>query len=151
MRESRKFIRHPADVPIEFSMRDGANEQGAEDGTPASGSTMDVSLGGLAFASRSCPDAGQLVEIRISAVKPEFRTEARVVWCRRLPVGYEVGVAFLDSTDAFRARMVEQVCQIELYRAEVRESEGRELTGPEAASEWIRKYASHFPGAAGDE
>lgn len=119
---------------------------GAGGARETAGTTRDVSLGGLAFESRSCPEQGQLVEIRIRAVKPEFRTRARVVWCRGLPQGYEVGVAFLASSDAFRARMVEQVCQIERYRRDVREKEGRELTGPEAANEWIRKYAAGFPG-----
>jgi hypothetical protein len=143
MKESRQFIRHPADVPIEISM----GTEPAAGGPRATGTTRDVSLGGLAFHSLSCPDRGQLVEIHIPTVKPEFRTQARVVWCRSLAEGYEVGVAFLASSDAFRVRMVEQVCQIEHYRAEVREREGRVLSGPEAASEWIRKYAAAFPGA----
>ena len=112
--------------------------------------TRDVGLGGLAFQSRSCPERGEVVELRIPTVTPEFRTLARVVWCRRLAASYEVGVAFLDSSDAFRARMVEQVCQIERYRREVREREGRELSGADAAREWIGKYAAGFPSAGAD-
>jgi hypothetical protein len=145
MEENRRFIRHPADVPIEVSM-------GTEPGPGAAvqeAGTRDVGLGGLAFECRTCPERGQLVEVRIPTVTPEFRTRARVVWCRRLAGSYEVGVSFLDSSDAFRARMVEQVCQIERYRREVRESEGRELSGADAAREWIGKYAAGFPSAGG--
>ena len=54
-------------------------------------------------------------------------------------------VQFLDQDDSFRARMVEQVCHIEHYKAEVREKEGRAISGEEAAQEWIRKYAKDFP------
>ena len=146
MTEQREFIRHPAEVPIEIAT---SREPEADGREPASGTARDVSLGGLAFQSPSCPEQGQLVEIRIRTVQPEFRTQARVVWCRSLREGYEVGVAFLASADAFRARMVEQVCQIEQYRREMREK-GRELSGPDAAAEWIRKYAAAFPGVAGE-
>lgn len=116
----------------------------------AGGHVRDVSLGGLAFQSPFCPENGQLVEIRIRTVRPEFRTKARVVWCRDLAVGYEVGVAFLARSDAFRARMVEQLCQIERYRRDVRDNEGRDLSGSEAADEWIRKYAAAFPTSGED-
>jgi hypothetical protein len=54
-------------------------------------------------------------------------------------------VQFLDAADAFRARMVEQVCSIERYRREVRRREGRVLSGQEAAEEWIREHAARFP------
>jgi hypothetical protein len=143
--ENRRFIRHPADVPIEVSM---GVDPGSDSAVQEAG-TRDVGLGGLAFECRSCPAQGQLVEVRIPSVTPEFRTLAKVVWCRRLAGSYEVGVAFLDSSDAFRARMVEQVCQIERYRRQVQEQEGRELSGADAAREWIGKYAARFP-AAGD-
>ncbi|HEU0077282.1 MAG TPA: hypothetical protein VFQ76_06510, partial [Longimicrobiaceae bacterium] len=59
-----------------------------------------------------------------------------------------IGVQFLDAGDAFRARMVEQVCSIDRYRRQVREREGRELTGQEAAEEWIRDHAARFPDPA---
>ncbi len=42
-------------------------------------------------------------------------------------------------------RMVEQVCHIERYRADVLEREGRALTGEQAAEEWIKRYAEDFP------
>ncbi len=56
-----------------------------------------------------------------------------------------MGVQFLDASDAFRVRMVEQVCAIEEYRRQQVEEEGRELSREEAAREWIATYGSRFP------
>ena len=56
-----------------------------------------------------------------------------------------MGVSFVDPDDAFRTRMVEQICHIEHYKKEILEKEGRELTGEEAALEWIKRYAGRFP------
>jgi hypothetical protein len=53
-------------------------------------------------------------------------------------------VEFIESKDAFRIRMVEQICHIEHYKNEIREKEGRLLNGREAALEWINKYAGSF-------
>jgi hypothetical protein len=41
--------------------------------------------------------------------------------------------------------MIEQICYIEEYKKDVLESEGRILTGREAAIEWIAKHADSFP------
>jgi hypothetical protein len=41
--------------------------------------------------------------------------------------------------------MVEQLCHIEHYRKEVRDTEGRILDGEAAAREWISKFAAKFP------
>lgn len=140
MSDQRKFIRHPSDIPIEFSDSDGA---------PVSqvGQAHDVSFGGLAFESRHCPPSGTIIQIRIPTVTPAFETRGQVVWCRRLDGNFEIGVRFLEHTDAFKARMVEQVCHIEQYKRDVLAREGRTLSGAAAAREWIERYASKFPGA----
>jgi hypothetical protein len=80
-------------------------------------------------------------------VLPPFEARVRVVWTRPEAEGYCIGVQFMDEADAFRARMVEQVCSIERYRREVEAKEGRRLTRDEAAQEWIRRYAGRFPGS----
>jgi c-di-GMP-binding flagellar brake protein YcgR len=135
----RRFIRHTADVPIEVRAVPGA--------PPMEQVGVNVSEGGLAFLSDACLDPEQTIEVRISEVDPPFEAHAKVVWCREDPGGYLVGVQFLDANDAFRARMVEQVCTIEKYREQVREQEGRELDTQEAAAEWITKFAGRFPEA----
>lgn len=132
----RRFIRHTADVPLE--VRTVA-------APPRRTSGLDISHGGLSFLLEDDLPVGATIDVRIPTVSPPFEARAKVVWRRREGSGYCIGVAFLDADDAFRARMVEQVCAIEAYRREVRENEGRTLGTEEAAEEWIRRYAGGFP------
>jgi hypothetical protein len=77
---------------------------------------------------------------------PTFEILGRVVWCKEGSGLFDVGVEFLEPEGAFQARMVEQICHIEQYKKDVLEKEGRQLTGEQAALEWIGKYAADFPG-----
>lgn len=133
----RRYIRHPSDIPIEFRVKGGAvhNQE----------SLHDVSYGGLSFTSKSRIQSGSTVSITIRFVDPPFNTSALVKWCRKRGDHYDVGVAFCDPEDAYRARMIEQVCHIEHYKRKTLEKEGRKLTGEQAAAEWIRRFASKFP------
>jgi c-di-GMP-binding flagellar brake protein YcgR len=136
---ARRYIRHTINVPLEVTAS-GTMQNAAE-------LSVNLSHGGLAFASEECLAAGSLIELRIPTVDPPFDAKARVVWCRPENSKYLVGVEFLDKADAFRSRMVEQVCTIEEYRQQVRRAEGRTLSSQEAAEEWIVKYAGAFPHA----
>jgi hypothetical protein len=133
----RQFIRHPTDIPIEVSADrqiDHATLHG-----------RNLSLGGLAFQCDLELPLGTLVDVRIPFVQPTFETKARVAWCRAREAGFDLGVEFLDAEDAYRGRMVEQVCHIENYKQVVYQNEGRPLTVEEAAHEWISKHAAQFP------
>ena len=134
----RRSIRHPSDIPIEISVDESlGNDHDA---------LNDVSFGGLSFRSHLYIKAGTRINIRISAVNPVFEAVVIVRWCRKRDGDYyDVGVAFCDPEDAFKTRMVEQVCHIEHYKREVLEKEGRQLTSEQAALEWIERYASKFP------
>ena len=131
----RRFIRHPANVPIRVT------------DVPASTAShvTDVGYGGLSFTSAQPHSAGSEIEIRIPRVDASFSARAVVVWCHYVGPGYRIGVRFLDPDAAYRSRMVEQLCAIESYRREVREREGRELSGEEAAREWIERFGNRFP------
>jgi hypothetical protein len=129
--EARQFIRHPVNLPIETSQ------------APAEAYCLGV--GGLAFRTEHEIEPGSFVHIRIPAVTPAFEIEARVVWCRHRANHIELGVEFLSDQDAFRARMVEQVCHIEHYRQKIRELEDRTLSFDEAALEWIGRFSASFP------
>jgi hypothetical protein len=134
----RNFIRHPADIPIEVAKTGGLW---------ASGDAVDFGHGGLSLVASGPHAVGELLHLRIPFVKPPFDARGRVAWCRRRRGRYQLGVAFLDSEDAFQARMVEQVCHIEHYRRQQLERDGRTLTRREAALEWIARYAANFPAA----
>jgi len=133
----RQFIRHPTEIPIQIR-----RDRRRKAATPP---MRNVSLGGLAFQSEMPFEPGSVVLLRIPTVRPQFSTRARVVWCQAASGAFEVGVEFLDVEDAYRGRMVEQVCYIEQYRREALKKEGRRLTPNEAAEEWIARYASDFP------
>lgn len=135
----RTFIRHTAGVPLEVT---------CVPGSPASMlQSVNVSTGGLSFISDEHHALGAIIQVRIPTVDPPFEARARVVWIKPEGDGFCVGVEFLDANDAFRSRMVEQVCAIEQYRGEVRENEGRELSAQDAAAEWIGRFAGRFPDA----
>lgn len=136
-RSKREYIRHPIDIPIHVA------PQGKQDGVGVR--LNNVSVGGLAFRTDHFIDAGNLIVILIDVVKPTFEVEALVQWCHQAESDYEIGVKFADTEDAFRMRMVEQVCHIEHYRQQVWREEKRHLTGEQAATEWIEKYAHQFP------
>jgi hypothetical protein len=133
----RQFIRHTVNVPLQVKL--------LPDAAPEPNEGVNVSHGGLAFTVKECLPLDQVIELRIPTVDPPFEAHARVAWCKPEGNNYLVGVQFLDSTDAFQSRMVQQVCAIEQYRQEVAAKEGRKLSSQEAASEWIRKYAGRFP------
>jgi hypothetical protein len=134
----RSFIRHPSDIPIEYQ----ADEQGPGVSVEH---LNDISNGGLSFTSATQLSPGTVLTVRISHIQPDFEARAQVVWCQPEGDGYVVGVAFIESGDLFRVRMVEQICHIEHYKAEVLANEGRRLDGEQAAREWIQKFAHRFP------
>jgi hypothetical protein len=133
----RRYIRHPASIPIEFTVGERPPERVPE--------TRNIGECGIAFCIDRELAAGTFINLRIPLVNPPFETVARVVWCHARANGYETGVEFVEPDQAYSARMCEQVCHIENYRAQVRATEGRELTPEEAAAEWVAKFASRFP------
>lgn len=133
----RLYIRHPTDVPIDFQI-----------GGHASSSRevlTNFSEGGLCFISDIQVEPGTVIHIAISITPPQFHATGIVVWCRKEYENYLIGVKFTEQETAYAVRMVEQLCYIEHYKQSVKQSEGRELTGEEAALEWIEKYADDFP------
>lgn len=135
----RRFIRHPSDVPIDYSLADKAGK------APNVISLKDVGLGGLCFCCDEPLPIGQVIFLEIPVASPPFRVEGAVAWCRSEDDRYAVGVEFNDEATTFSVRMIEQICHIEHYRKEVRRNERRELSAEAAACEWIDKFAASFP------
>jgi len=133
----RRFIRHPTDIPLEFTLENVVADKRDY--------LTSVSHGGLSFMSDHCIETGTIIDVRIPLRDPVFEARAVVVWCSKGENNFEVGVRFEGGDKDYRLRMVEQVCYIEHYKRETREREGRELTGEQAALEWIAKYGRDFP------
>jgi hypothetical protein len=144
--DSREYIRHPSDIPIQYTLIDKPAH--------STKSTHNVSLGGLSFSANEDLKINSWLTITIPVNNDEFEVEAQVRWCRdntnlSLVTShtdlFDVGVQFSDSLDAFSIRMVEQICHIEHYKKAVLKEQGRELSNDEAATEWIEKFAPEFP------
>jgi len=135
--KQRQYIRHPSGIPIDASLSDGGsvNQTGV----------VNISEGGLAFDSHSSLPVGATITIRIPQVNLSFNVTGQVVWIKESEGGFTMGIAFNNKDEAFRARMVEQVCHIESYWRHAREHDGRNISIEEAASEWISRFAAEFP------
>jgi len=149
----RKFIRHPTCVPIEIAIGE-ADANSRVTASPAANDSseatmINISAGGLAFRLLHPVAVGAHLTVSMPQVWPDYVARGTVVWCRENSAGYEAGVQFSEANEAFKARMVAQFCQIEDYRREVREKEGRLLSSEEAAQEWIVQYAEEFSEAIG--
>lgn len=133
----RQFIRHPTNIPINYSLHDVHGDLREN--------LQNINEGGLCFGAHSEIRSGTTIRIVIPVCDPPFRAEGKVVWCRRTDDHYSVGVRFDDSATEFAIRMVEQICHIEQYKNDVLEGEGHELSSEEAAAEWISTHAKDFP------
>lgn len=146
----RRFVRHPADIPIELEERGrhlskiAANGDVTHAGMRPSSVLQNLSVGGLRCEIDRYIAIGTTIQIRIPLVNPDYTGQGVVVWCRPQNQLYEVGIEFDREEEAFKSRMVEQVCLIEQYRKRIRIAEGRELDGEQAAREWISRYAGEF-------
>lgn len=133
----RLYIRHPTDVPIDFQIGGHASINREM--------LTNYSEGGLCFVSEIKIEPGTEIHIAIPITPPHFHATGIVVWCHEENGNYLIGVKFTEEETAYAVRMVEQLCYIEHYKQNVKQSEGRNLTGEEAALEWIDKYADDFP------
>ncbi|WP_165857426.1 PilZ domain-containing protein [Marinobacter sp. JSM 1782161] len=131
----RAYIRHPADIPLDVEPTRDCG---------CTGAVRNLSRGGLAFSSPQPYLPGDSIDLIIRCCPDPLNVRGEVVWCEGHDSQYVVGVAFFSAGDAYQVRMVEQICQIEQYRRDVRHREKRELTLEEAAREWIERYAGSF-------
>ncbi len=138
MFQSRKYLRHPSNIGIEYHIGNMVTEGSDEHLT-------NISLGGLAFISHHFVAQDSLIDIIIPLVKPVYHFVGKVRWCRGEEGNFEVGVEFIKQEDKFKTRMIEQVCEIESYKQEVLEKEGRDISSEDAAMEWIGKFGAKYP------
>lgn len=136
----RHFLRHPSDMPVELVQRKHAFLPRQR--------LNNISLGGVACNSSKGFRKGTAVELRIPLLGDQARYPGVVAWCRKRAEDYLVGIAFIDEDTLFRARMVEQVCQIEHYRHQRERELGEDLPVELVAREWIALHAAEFSGAS---
>jgi hypothetical protein len=132
----RRFLRHSTEIPIDIAILPGC--------ATCRSHLSNLSEGGLCCCWHQAIEPDTPVEIRIPANPPVYQGEGVVVWCRPNEDSFDLGICFAGENDAFKSRMVQQVCLIECYRKQVLAHEGRALSPDEAANEWIGKYAEQF-------
>jgi hypothetical protein len=108
--------------------------------------SKDISLGGLSFVWPSKLSKGSLLTISIPVKEKVFDVKARVAYCKGYKNSnhFRAGVSFINSPDAFKARLAEEVLQIIEYQKKVSRELGYELPEEEAAKRWVHERADKF-------
>ena len=89
---------------------------------------------------------GSRATVSIPVGREIFDIEGKVAYSNRVTNidFYKTGIQFEDASNAFRAKLVEQMLQIKEYRDQRSRELGYELSEEAAARLWIEKYAKHF-------
>ncbi len=134
----RRHVRHVTGIPVEVSLEYHQPYQASED------TITNVSIGGLCFIAEDRLDIDEAIQVRFPLLDNQTSIDGKVVWCNKTHRGYEVGLEFNDPDEVERLKMIEQICQIEDFRKDMEQRNGRHLSSEQAAREWISKYAGDF-------
>lgn len=107
MQEGRQFVRHSTDIPVEVIQK--------TDSAMNMQHLNNVSLGGLAFQSESYWEKDSFLTVRV-LTNPPLEITGQVVWCHQMGSYFEVGVEFMEKNYFSSDGIVEEVCQIEMYK-----------------------------------
>ena len=130
---ARCFIRHPIDIRIETRLL-SSDRVFVED-------AHDIGLGGLRLSLLVCPAIGAEIDVRVLYVEPPFETTGKVAWCHRSKDRYDVGIQLNAWQEHGWPRVVEQICEIEQYRRNLRQEKWCDLSVAQAAREWYAERA----------
>ncbi|NNE38560.1 MAG: hypothetical protein HKN08_09685 [Gammaproteobacteria bacterium] len=132
------FIRHPSGFPLEIKRRRFWERHDITE-------TENPKIG-IIFESMEYIKPGEIIDIIIPLQNKLETFTGRVILVKNVGEAFEIGLWLLHEEDASRARIVEQLCHIELYMQEKKYREGPYNLNPDrVASEWITKYASEVP------
>jgi len=113
--DKRKFVRHPAEIPIEYEV----------EGKPSNSTqyTKNISFGGLCFQSDSPLENETIITLRFSSLNPDYKIRCRIAWSAPNQDKYDVGVEFLDNNDARLAKIIEEIIYIKNFQKQVFEND----------------------------
>jgi len=139
--ERRKFIRHPLSYPLKTRVH-----QSSAGLKEVVGETHNIGAGGVLFFSENPFDPGSEVNIELHVEGKNFRIDGTVVRCSQKSRGdrFSVAVAFHEPSELLKARMMEQVVRIELFKNRLERRYGVDLDFASVAREWIRRYSELF-------
>jgi len=137
-REKRKYYRHPVWAPLRYEVLASGHREGELH-------SSDVCLMGLRFTAREPLPQGALLRVVITLRQQEFELITKVEWQRQIGEDkWDTGVSFLTESNSFKARMLEQVIEIEEYRKSLSAERGSEMTFEQAARLWIEEHANEY-------
>ena len=131
------FIHHPSAFPLSYK-RLWFNKDNDSENAQAIG---------LCFRSEKYLKPGISVEISIPLRGEEQKFRGKVVLVRNMDDYFEIGIWLTQAADVHRARIVEQICNIETYLRTKKHQEGPFVSNERVAEEWVSKYAAAFPSA----
>ena len=138
-KERRKYFRHPAQSPVVCRYKEHLELH--------QGELRDIGCGGMALVSASAFEVGDVISVDYPTLDMRGLS-GEITWSELVGDGthrHSYGLRFLDSEVFVRARLIEQLCRMEIYRRAQRDGHGRRLSQNRAASEWIEKTAARFP------
>jgi hypothetical protein len=154
-RDRRSFVRHP----VELLIRLRVVSEGVDGEAPVApmmaragdslanteGRSHNISFGGIALRVASNIDLGHTVRLETTALGDALDLVGRVVWRVQLSKGCDLGIEFDGPEENYRARMIEQICQIEAYRRRRVDAGEVGLDVQTAAHDWIAEHGHMFP------
>lgn len=131
------FIKHPCDIPLDFSVDAPPSYVAAQ--------MINVHDGGMVFEAHTSLPVGAKIHLTVNLKGSDFALAGIVTHCIYIDDSHcNVGVQFEEDNEHHSMRMIEQACHIEHYRKQASEY-GRSLSEDEAAKEWIERFAAYFP------
>jgi hypothetical protein len=97
----------------------------------------------MSFTANTKVDPGSSIYLGIPFHLKQFQVKATVMWCMDMDSHFELGARVDLESPETNARDFEILCDIEHYRNQVQEKEGRELSSVAAISEWFDKFGRH--------
>jgi len=146
-------IRHPVDIPLQvkaiaggFCHQPGRRDVERGDIERECADAEQAACVELAFHFPMMISVGVLLSICIPSINDQEELHGQVTWlAHSTSHGFIIGMSFQNEGEAFRMRMLEQLCHIEDYRQRALETEGRDIDPQQAACEWIDRHAAAFP------
>jgi len=129
----RSLIRHPTDIRIESVLLGSGKTYVAD--------ARDIGLGGLGLTLPVRAEPGDHIGIKVLYVEPPFEAAGRIAWCNRVEDHYDVGIELTSWEEHDWMKVVEEIFEIERYRKQVEQDEGRALSMAQAAEQWYAHKA----------
>ncbi len=124
----RRVFRYRAkEAPLQYALADIVAHQEEY--------VQNINPAGLCFKAKRHLKKGATIFVEMPL--PTIKKESKVLWCRKSNGHYNVGIQFMHKDGETPHPLIDQGCDIEDYKSNVLEKDGRVLTGEEAALEWL--------------